>query len=612
MEAGLTFRPLICLSPLKCNKASLPYPFHRIQLSRFSSGMYIKTQNNETYKLNTSTDNGAPKMNIQNENKLPEATIGRHLARRLVEIGVSDIFSVPGDSNLSLLDYFVAEARLNLVGCCNELNAGYAADGYARSRGVGACVVTFTVGGLSLLNAIAGAYSESLPIICIVGAPNSNDFGSKKILHHTIGLPEFDQELQCFKTVTCHQVVINDLADAQEQIDTAIAICLRESKPVYISISCNLVAIPHFSFNHDPLPLFSSPKMSNQMALELAVETAAELLNKAVKPVMIAGPRLRAAKACDAFMELADSCGYALAVMPSAKSLIPEHHPRFIGTYWGNASSPFCNETVSIADASIFAGPLFDDLSTVGYSLVFNKAKAIIVEPERVLIPNAPVYASVLMKDFFKALVKRLKQSAVRVKVLSERIQKILSANMTVIAEAGDSLFLCQNLSLPRGCGYESQLLYASIGWSIGATLGYAQAALHKRVIACMGDGSFQVGGQEVSTMLRWGQKSIIILINNGGYTTESKIHDGPYNIINNWDYTTFIHAIHNNAEAKCWTAKVHNEEELVEVFETAVRDKKDCLCFIEVIVHKEDCSKQLLQVGCMLAAANTRPPIIS
>lgn len=135
-----------------------------------------------------------------------EATLGGHIARRLVQIGVADVFSVPGDFNLTLLDHLIAEPGLNNVGCCNELNAGYAADGYARSRGVGACVVTFTVGGLSVLNAIAGAYSENLPVICIVGGPNSNDYGTNRILHHTIGLPDFSQELRCFQTITCYQV----------------------------------------------------------------------------------------------------------------------------------------------------------------------------------------------------------------------------------------------------------------------------------------------------------------------------------------------------------------------------------------------------------------------
>jgi pyruvate decarboxylase len=102
---------------------------------------------------------------------------------------------------------------VRLVGCCNELNAAYAADGYARARGggVGACAVTFTVGGLSAINAVAGAFSENLPVVCIVGGPNSNDYGSNRILHHTIGLPDFTQELRCFQTVTCYQVVLEFL-----------------------------------------------------------------------------------------------------------------------------------------------------------------------------------------------------------------------------------------------------------------------------------------------------------------------------------------------------------------------------------------------------------------
>ncbi|CAI9097272.1 OLC1v1033658C2 [Oldenlandia corymbosa var. corymbosa] len=447
----------------------------------------------------------------------PESTLGRHLARRLVQVGVSDVFSVPGDFNLTLLDHLIAEPGLNLIGCCNELNAGYAADGYARSRGVGACVVTFTVGGLSVLNAIAGAYSENLPVICIVGGPNSNDYGTNRILHHTIGLPDFSQELRCFQTVTCFQAVINNLDDAHELIDTAISTALKESKPVYISISCNLPAIPHPTFSREPIPFSLSPRVSNQLGLEAAVEAAAEFLNKAVKPVMVGGPKLRAAKACESFVKLADASGYALAVMPSAKGLVPEQHPHFIGTYWGAVSTAFCAEIVESADAYLFAGPIFNDYSSVGYSLLLKKEKAIIVQPDRVVIANGPAFGCVLMKDFLSELAKKLKRNttayenyhriyvpeghplkcepkeALRVNVLFQHIQKMLSADTAVIAETGDSWFNCQKLKLPDGCGYEFQMQYGSIGWSVGATLGYAQAVPVKRVIACIGDGSFQV-----------------------------------------------------------------------------------------------------------------------
>ncbi|KAK9699169.1 hypothetical protein RND81_08G157000 [Saponaria officinalis] len=562
----------------------------------------------------------------------PESTLGRHLARRLVQIGVNDVFSVPGDFNLTLLDHLLAEPGLNLVGCCNELNAGYAADGYARSRGVGACVVTFTVGSLSVLNAIAGAYSENLPLVCIVGGPNSNDYGTNRVLHHTIGLPDFSQELRCFQTVTCHQAVVNNLEEAHEQIDTAISTALKESKPVYISISCNLPAIPHPTFSREPVPFSLSPRLSNKMGLEAAVEAAAEFLNKAVKPVMVAGPKLRVAKACDTFVELVDACGYATAVMPSAKGLIPEHHLHFIGTYWGAVSTAFCAEIVESADAYLFAGPIFNDYSSVGYSLLLKREKAIVVQPDRVVIGNGPAFGCVLMKDFLKELAKKIKKNTtafenysrifvpegqplkcdpkepLRVNVLFQHIQKMLSSDTAVIAETGDSWFNCQKLKLPKGCGYEFQMQYGSIGWSVGATLGYAQAVPEKRVLAFIGDGSFQVTAQDISTMLRCGQKTIIFLINNGGYTIEVEIHDGPYNVIKNWNYTALVDAIHNG-EGKCWTAKVFCEEDLVDAIRTATGPKKDCLCFIEVIVHKDDTSKELLEWGSRVSAANSRPP---
>ncbi|KAF1890563.1 hypothetical protein Lal_00041366 [Lupinus albus] len=557
------------------------------------------------------------------------STVGSHLARRLVEVGVRDVFSVPGDFNLALLDHLIAHPQLNLIGCCNELNAGYAADGYARSKGIGACVVTFTVGGLSILNAIAGAYSENLPVICIAGGPNSNDYGTNRILHHTIGLSDFSQELRCFQAVTCFQAVVNNLDDSHELIDTAISTALKESKPVYISISCNLPGIPHPTFVTDPVPFTIAPKVSNPEGLIAAVEATAAFLNKAVKPVIVGGPKLRVAKAQHAFQEFAEASGYPIAVMPAAKGLVTEQHPHFIGTYWGAVSTSFCGEIVESADAYVFVGPIFNDYSSVGYSLLIKKEKAIIVQPNRVTIADGPSFGCIFMADFLTALSKKLKRNTtavenyrrifvpqglplklekdepIRVNVLFKHIQGLLSGDTAVIAETGDSWFNCLKLRLPENCG---QMQYGSIGWSVGATLGYAQAATNKRVIACIGDGSFQVTAQDISTMIRCGQKTIIFLINNGGYTIEVEIHDGPYNVIKNWDYTRFVEAIHNG-EGKCWTAKVRTEEELTEAMATATGAEKDSLCFIEVFVHKDDTSKELLEWGSRVAAANSRPP---
>jgi pyruvate decarboxylase len=422
------------------------------------------------------------------------------------------------------------------------------------------------------------------------------------------------------------------LDDAHEQIDTAIATALRESKPVYISISCNLPGLLHPTFTPDPVPLFLAPKMSNKMGLEAAVEATVHFLNKAVKPVLVAGPKLRVAKAAKAFGDLVDSSGYAYAIMPSAKGLVPETHPHFIGTYWGAVSTAFCAEIVESADAYLFAGPIFNDYSSVGYSFLLKKDKAIIVQPDRVTVGNGPAFGCIMMKEYLSELAKRVQKNttayenykrifvpeghplkgeaneALRVNVLFKHIQNMLTSDNAVLAETGDSWFNCQKLKLPEGCGYEFQMQYGSIGWSVGALLGYAQGANDKRVIACIGDGSFQVTAQDVSTMLRCEQNSIIFLINNGGYTIEVEIHDGPYNVIKNWNYTGLVDAIHNG-EGKCWTAKVKCEEELTAAIETALGEKKDSFCFIEVIAHKDDTSKELLEWGSRVSAANSRPP---
>jgi pyruvate decarboxylase len=217
--------------------------------------------------------------------------------------------------------------------------------------------------------------------------------------------------------------------------------------------------------------------MSNKMGLEAAVEATVQFLNKAVKPVLVGGPKLRVAKAQKAFIDLVDASGYAYATMPSAKGLVPETHLHFLGTYWGAVSTAFCAEIVESADAYIFAGPIFNDYSSVGYSFLLKKDKAIIVQPDRVIVGNGPAFGCVMMKEYLSELAKRVKKNTtayenykrifvpegqlmqceekepLRVNVLFKHIQKMLTGDNAVIAETGDSWFNCQKLKLPEGCG---------------------------------------------------------------------------------------------------------------------------------------------------------------
>lgn len=554
-------------------------------------------------------------------------TLGEYLAKRLQEIGLKHYFAIPGDFNLSLLDELLKNKNLQMINCCNELNAGYAADGYARAEGIAALVLTYSVGGLSSVNAIAGAYAEDLPIITISGGPNANSAAAYQLLHHTTALHNYRYVRRVFSQITASAVVIDHPDDATYIIDEAIRTALLQRKPVYIEIACNLANIPVSNLYSSPV--FSRPK-SDEKALQAAGEHVAKALNSAVKPTLVAGVRLRPWNALEAFQKLADTSGYAVACMPNAKGFISETHPNYIGIYWGPVSSPGCGEIVESSDRYLFAGPLFTDYTTTGYSALIEQKKLILAGPDFVKI-DGQTYSNVQLADFLSALTKKINRNEnslkayqrvkgeapvpeadhpdapLTVRRLFAKINQILNKDSALIVETGDSWFNSMRLKLPEGCRYEIQMQYGSIGWSVGAALGYAVATQgKKRIIALIGDGSFQMTAQEVSTMIRYELNPIIFLINNGGYTIEVEIHDGPYNVIKNWWYAELI-KVFNAEEGKAIGFHVKTEKELDQAIEKALQHHY--LSFIEVMIDRDDCNKLLLQWGTRVSANNSKPP---
>ncbi|MGO9915493.1 MAG: thiamine pyrophosphate-dependent enzyme [Isosphaeraceae bacterium] len=160
---------------------------------------------------------------------------------------------------------------------------------------------------------------------------------------------------------------------------------------------------------------------------------------------------------------------------------------------------------------------------------------------------------------------------------------------------------------LPEGCGFEIQFQAGSIGWSVPATLGYELGFQGpRRVIAMIGDGSFQLTAQEVSTMIRHGTRAIIVLVNNHGYIIEDAIHEGPYNKIKNWDYAGLM-AVLTNREGAGLGLRARTAGELAAAFQTALGHEGPCL--IEVDIDPTDCSPTMRDWGTRVAAANRKPP---
>src|SRR5262249_48077422 len=289
-------------------------------------------------------------------------TIGSYLASRLEQIGLKHHFAIPGDYNLILLDQLLLNKNIEQVYCSNELNCGFSAEGYARANGVAACIVTYTVGALSAFNALAGAYAENLPVILISGSPNTNNLGAYHLLHHTLGTLDFSYQLEIARHITCEAVAITHPEEAPYLIDKAIRAALREKKPVYIEIPCNLAAAqcsaptPHKSF--------LEPPKSDRASLAAAVDAATAFLAKSVRPVLLAGSKLRAHGGVNSFRDLAEAVGCAVAVMGNAKGFFPEEHEQFMGTFVGSVSTPGCGELVQSADVIVAAGPIFHDYTT--------------------------------------------------------------------------------------------------------------------------------------------------------------------------------------------------------------------------------------------------------
>jgi TPP-dependent 2-oxoacid decarboxylase len=557
-------------------------------------------------------------------------TVGGYLATRLEQLGLKHYFAIPGDYNLVLLDELLKNPKLKMINCCNELNAGYAADGYARANGLSALVVTYSVGGLSAINAVAGAYAEDLPIIVISGAPNTNSENENQLLHHTLGEVNYTYVRDMFRPVTAESVIIHHLADAPVQIDHAVETALKTRKPVYLEIACNIAGL-------DTSPpckrRFDGRAASDKSSLKEAVDHAASVLGSAGRPVLVAGGRMRSWGAIEPFRELADNSGYAVATMPNAKGFFPENHEHYIGTYWGIAGSRKCDDIVESSDAYLFAGPIFTDYTTTGFSELINPKKLIYAGPGSVKIDHR-IYDDVALADFLSGLAKKVKRNttsydeynrirsehrppalpddpgaSITRRHLFAKVQEVLDGGSVVIAETGDSWFNGMKLKLPEGCKFEIQMQYGSIGWSVGATLGYELGSPNPvRPVAFIGDGSFQMTAQEVSTMIRYGLKPIIFVMNNGGYTIEVEIHDGPYNRIKNWKYSELVD-VFNAGEGKGWGCRVATVGEFVSALDKAM--SHDGASLIEVMIDRDDCDENLLGWGSRVAACNGRKPAV-
>lgn len=560
-------------------------------------------------------------------------TVGQYLATRLEQIGLKHYFQVPGDYNLQLLDELLKNPNLEMMSCTNELNAAYAAEGYARANGASACIITFNVGAFSALNGVAGAYAERLPMIFVSAGYNTNDEASGRHLHHTIGTTDYSYQEQMFRPITAKTVRVLTADEAPSLIDDAIAAALRESKPCYIEIAANLADAECA----DPQPFdFLRPweLPYSKEALKKAVDDVAAKIDAAETPILIGGPHLRAYGAIDAFRNLAEALGCAVAVQPNAKSFFAEDHPQFIGHYLGNSSAPGVEAMVNLSDCVVAIGPMFTDYSTVGWTTsVPSDSGYIAVEERGVTTPDSQ-YPRLPIADFVDALAAKVKKNTATLDQfnrtdptgektpyspaedadrltraeLVHQINELLDGESTLIVETGDSWFNGLQMDLPGGAGFEIEMQWGAIGWSVPAAHGYAVAKGNDHhTVLLVGDGSFQLTAQEVCNMIRYEDNITVVVVNNKGYVIESALHEGPYNYYKNWDYAGLVEAFNaDDGDGIGITATTAGE--LRDALRTATQSSSR-LVLIEAQIEHDDMTLDLVKWGNPVSQALGREP---
>ncbi len=539
-------------------------------------------------------------------------TVSQYILQRLQEIGIKHMFGVPGDYVLDFLDR-VIESPIKWVGTCNELNAGYAADGYARLNGAGAAVVTYGVGSMSILNAVAGAFAEQVPLIVINGAPPAKRRESGALVHHLVS--NYYLQLDIFKKVTCDAAILTDSNTAPEEIDRVLRNCITSKLPAYLELPADMV---NASCRKPGGALTAGTSLSNQENLFDCIREAAGMFNKSDHPMILAGVELLRFGLGAEALHLVEASEVPFATMLGSKSVLPELHPQFTGMYQGGWSRETVRNQVEGSDCLLSIGVWITDLDTGLFSMNLDNRRMITAGGGKVRIGNH-FYEQIQLGDFIRGLAGAIKprsylashpaesyrpkqpfipeaSSTLTAKRLYECLNYNLDDSMILLAEPGDAFCAAPAFHIEEAENFIVQSYYCSIGYCTPAALGVSLARPQKRPVVLTGDGAFQMTAQEVSTLIRERRPAIIVLINNDGYLIERRLHqDGYYNDIQMWKYSRLAEVFDNSSFSIGF--RVTTEEELDEAVKQAATEK-DKLIFIEAYIPGRDCSKGLERLG--------------
>ncbi|TGE22266.1 alpha-keto acid decarboxylase family protein [Hymenobacter aquaticus] len=571
-------------------------------------------------------------------------TVSDYILARLKQLGLEHIFAVPGDYASPFLSVLDQTPGITRVPNINELGSGYAADGYARFRGIGAACVQYGVGTFSLLNCTAGSYVERLPVVVISASPKTSDRKLERqqgiLFHHSTGNLRADQ--QVFQRVTVASEIVNDAGAAPAQIDRALTAMLTHQRPIYIEVLNDIWA----KECAEPVGMLAAqPRPSDPAALEAAVAAAWTRIQEARLPVLWLGVEIQRYGLQELAQELVELSGLPFTTTSVGKTVLDESQPQFIGTYAGPASPALTRAVMAATDCPIALGTIITDDYLDIMKASFGAMLEVTDEEVRIGYQHYPY---VTLPDFLDALLTRFRAAGARPAYELPAVpadptpaltgpltyntfygaltgflhdQQLTHDTVLVLGES-TSLYVFGNLmGLPRN-SFVAQAAWGSLGHETGCALGVALGS-GKQPVVVAGDGGFMMVCQELSSLVRAKSNAVVFVMSNQGYAIEQAFVDinafqpgqefAEFDLLPSWDYAALAQAF----GVRGYRAETVEElqQHLPEIMATTGQP-----CLVEIVIPKHDLAPQLARLAGAppatesrqqhrLALAASRPP---
>lgn len=531
-------------------------------------------------------------------------TTAEYVVARLVDLGIQHSFSVPGDFAFSIDRALIHNKKLQNIVNANELNASYAADGYARVKGAAILCTTYAVGELSALNGVMGSKAENVVVFHLVGAPGDQAVAKHKVVHHTLGDGVFGNFFDLSASAACVSALITP-DNAVREMNRVIKEAFKNRQPAYIQVGLDDGNRPvtDTSLEDNHCDTIKSIPSQLQIAFDLIIKK----LSSAKKIVAIPSVKLDRFGVTDKARLLIEKLNIPYVIMSHDKTVLTENHKQYAGFYSGLLSDEGTSELVENADVVLNIGDAFwSDFNTGAFTYNLDHEKVLniaplFVEDNKLRITN--VYISELLDlliqkacainyvvDYKKPKLQCLPTTHDRLTIKSfyNQLLNFLESSDTFVVETGTSSLNLPKFPLPSGTKYHNQTLWGSIGWATPATLGVALAKPESRVVLVTGEGSHQLTLNEIGVMGRYKINPIIFCINNNGFMVERGLEKDPYPSYDDLAQLNYS-KLPESFGCQDWLSyKVTTEQELKDALNHARKHQKGGV-YIELITGELD-----------------------